>query len=439
MAALLAAPLVHGQTMTGLPQIQHALYLDADADVMAPLRALAEQGDRTALQLLADLEGRSEDPRQIMQAIHGYRKSFANGRGSLASLSAMAQIADRVPLFRPVILAMLTEALPWADLYSDPLSVQAALDILLVFPELIPRSDWQQLLALHQRGCLESCRHPVHAGRFLESQGQVEAAREHYMQSMVVDARAVGLFQNSFAGDDELRHAAMLAYATDQLGNIEQHAAEPKASIAMALSRDVDTFDPTVSAWLDAAVESGSTDARIARIQMMLRLPAVFSFEDTLREIEAIADTLPTESQFLTAEAYMVKDWLSLDPSRTRDILLSLEASHPMRVKLALAELYTLGALDEPKPLQAMEIYQSLIAEHRSTAAYHRIAGLYAGTAALCDDRAAAWGYAQAALQLGQGGARRLLADLAPVLSEEQREQGERMAAELLTTLQARL
>lgn len=439
IAALLAGPLAHGQTMTGLPQIQHALHQDAEADVMAPLRALADRGDRTALRMLADMQGKSADPKAILEAIHGYQKSFADGRGSLASLSAMAQIADRVPLFRPAILTKLTEALPWADLYRDPASVQAALDIVLVFPKLIPPDDWQQLLALHQQGCLEDCRHPVHAGRYLESQGQIEAARQHYMQSMAVDARAIGLFQNSFGDDDELRHDAMLAYATDQLGNIEHHAAGPIASIAMALSRDADTYDPTIAAWLDAAVESGSMDARLARVQMMMRLPGVFSITDTLSEIEVIADTHPTESQFLTAEAYMVKDWLSLDPFRARDILLSLEASHPMRVGLALADLYTLGALDEPRPQQAMELYQSLIIEHRSTAAYQRIAGLYAGTPALCDDRAAAWAYGQAALQLGQGGARRLLAELVPAISDEQREQGERMATELLSELQARL
>lgn len=436
---LLAGESATASAQSGLPQIRQSLYQDPEADVTAPLQHLAERGDREAMRQLAEQLAQSDDPKPVMQAINWYERSFAHGRGSFAALAAMVQIADRLPLFRPLIRQKLDRDLPQADIYLDPASVQTALDILLVFPELLDAEDWQTLLRLHEQGCLENCRHAVYAGRHLEYQGQLEAARQSYQQAMNVDARAVSLFQNSYGEDDDARHQAMLAYATQQNADLAAFPPEPLTSIAMALSRHADSYDETIATWLNAAVESGSVDARIARVQMMMRLPGVFSVTDTLAEIDAVAALDPTEAQFLLAEAYMVKEWLSLDPAKARGILLTLELEHPVRVALALGQLYTMGGLDEPQPQQAVDLYQQLIEEHRSSIAYLRIATLYAGTPALCDQPETAWAYGQAALQLGQGGVRKLLSELATEISPEQRAKGELQASHLLATLEAQL
>lgn len=424
LALLLPAllwPALTGAAVTGLPQVRYQLHQDPDTEVIEPLRRFAERGDRPSMRLLASRLVSQERLDTTHEAIGWYWRAFDRGYGKPLALAGMSEIADRMPLFRGQIRALLEQGLNQLDPLASDETLNSVLDLFLVYPDLLPPEQVEQLIGQYRRACVLGCRTLTYQARALEARGLLEQAEQRYRQAMVRDARAVGLYSRML-GDDAFD--GLLAVARAHQARLPELPAEVVEMLAVTLTRTPRQHDNAILLWLDQAIAWGSFQALLAKAGYLLDHPDVFDHQAAFRLIEQIGIQDPDEAGFLRAQALQVYQWPTLDPEAAQRQLQALAPRHPDRVQLALAQLHSSGGLDEPDHRTALTLYQPLLARH-SAAAHYRVAALYAGTRAMCPDPVKGYGYARIAELLGSARARLLRQQLETNLSPEQQSRGQ--------------
>jgi len=435
-------PALAGQS---LEQIRYALYKDPQADVSADLRVLAERGDLASKQLLGDVLA-SSDSANRQEAIRLYQEAFAEGRGLVPALASLARLLDRSPGLRQQQRAWVAQALTRYPATLDPRNTNATLEVFLTYPDLVPTAEAAQLLALYEQSCLLDCHPELYRAVVAERQGDRAAAEHWYQQAVRVDPRGVDRYY-AFLGERQdtafpafartlehrmaqlpveivhrigslldtistVQRADQQAEQDEQLGNAmgaPRPAPTPEQQArAKALADEWAAAMAEVQRWFDNAAQRGFVPALVSKANFMISNPTEHNADQVQALIAQVQAKDPTRAKALNASLYMVTNWLTLDPQKAQVLIDELIASNFRDAHLLLADLYSKGGLDQPDQERALAIYQEQ-AERGATAAWYRMATIYASGRAICHDPVKAYTYARLALDLGERRARGLL------------------------------
>lgn len=450
-----------------LEQVRYALYKDPSANVSADLRVLAERGDLAAKQLLGDVLAGS-DGASREDIIRLYQEAFADGHGQVPALASLARLLDRTPNLQRRHEAWMRQALGRYPNDLDPRSTSTSLEVLLVYPQLVPGERAAELLALYERSCLLNCRPELYHAVVAERQGDRAGAERWYQQAARIDPRAVdryyrflGAQQDSaflaFARQLEPQMASLAVEIVQRVGALvdnihsvtraeldaerEQRLGQalgPKqeltaAQIARDQANDKLRADGIAEAqrWLDNAVARGYLPALVSKANFMISNPTEHNAEQAQALIAQVRAKAPTQAKALDASFYMVNNWLTLDPEKAQGLIDELIAARYPDAQLLLGDLYSKGGLDQPDQTRALGIWQQQ-AEQGSTAAWYRMATVHLRGRAICHDPVKAYTYARIALDLGETRARGLLKRLDKTLPKDDIERALAARGDLL-------
>lgn len=442
-----------------LEQIRYALYKDPNADVIADLRALAERGDLASKLLLGDrLAG--GDAANAAEALALYKEAFAEGRGEVLALSSMSRLLERNPRLRAANADYVRDALGRFAHTRDPRTLDAALEVFLVFPEFFQPSRVAELIGLYESSCLQFCRPQLYQAVLAERQGRRDEAERGYRAAVYVDTRAVMRYYD-FLGEQQdtafpdfartlFEHRDRLPveavhrigtlldsiYSTQSgliaienrtlreadaglEGDAKAEASAADKARAQAQAKLLAQSNAAVRAWLDNAIERNWVPAMVSKVNNMTSAPQDFTADEAFALIERIARTDPQRAKALRASVLMVTNWLTLDPEKAHGLIQELIDGHYPEARLLLGDLYSRGGLDEPDPDKALAIFHEL-ALKGSPSAYYRIASLYTFGRAICQDKVKAHAYAEAAKSLGEFRANGLLKRLEKDMSRDE-------------------
>ncbi|MHC5350594.1 SEL1-like repeat protein [Pseudomonas sp. A46] len=460
LAAMLLGCAGSAGAAQSLEQIRYALYKDPNADVVADLRALAERGDLASRLLLGDRLA-AGDAANGEEALALYKEAFADGRGEVLALSSMSRLLERNPRMRKANADYVREALGRFPHTRDPRTLDAALEVFLVFPEYFQEVRVAELIGLYESSCLEFCRPQLYKAVFAERQGRREEAERWYREAVFVDTRAVVRYYD-FLGS-ERQDTAFPAFARtlfdqkDRLpveavhrigtlldsiystqsgliaienralreadagleGEAKAQADAAETAREEAQARQLAETNAEVRAWLDNAIERNWVPAMVSKVNNMTSSPQDFTSDEALALVERVAQTDPLRAKALMASVLMVTNWLTLDPEKAHALIQELIAANYQEAQLLLGDLYSRGGLDEPDLDKALAIFHEQ-ALKGSPSAYYRIASLYNFGRAICHDKAKAHAYAEAARGLGEFRANGLLKRLEKEMSSEE-------------------
>lgn len=437
-----------------LEQVRYALYKDPSADVVADLRALAARGDLASKQLLGDVLG-ANDGANRKEIIGLYQDAFADGHGQIPALASLVRLLDRTPSLQRSTEPWVRNALTRYPNDQDPRSTSTSLEVFLVYPQLIPGERAAQLLALYEQSCLLNCRPELYHAVVAERQGNRAEAQAWYKKAARIDPRGVDRYYRFLGADQD---PAFLAFARSlepemaslpvdivhRIGALVDtiHSAargEMDAERELRLSRSMgpkvepsaeqqarDSANDALRAegiaeaqrWLDHAVARGYLPALVSKANFMISNPTEHNAEQTQALIGQVRAKDPTRAKALDAAFYMVNNWLTLDPEKSRLLIDELIAAHYPEAQLLLGDLYSKGGLDQPDQERALAIWQAQ-AQQGSTAAWYRMATVHVRGRAICHDPVKAYTYARIALDLGETRARSLLRRLDQTLPKD--------------------
>lgn len=459
VAAMLLGCAGPAGAVQSLEQIRYALYKDPNADVIADLRSLAERGDLASKLLLGDRLA-AGDAANGEEALALYKEAFAEGRGEVLALSSLSRLLERNPRMRKANAGYVHEALGRFPHARDPRTLDAALEIFLVFPEYFQAPRVAELIGLYESSCLEFCRPQLYKAVLAERQGRRDDAERGYRAAVFVDTRAV-LRYYDFLGDAQdtafpafaktlFEHKERLPveavhrigtlldsiYSTQSgliaienralreadaglEGDAKTEASAADKARAEAQAKLLAQTNAEVRAWLDNAIERNWVPAMVSKVNNMTSSPQDFTADEAFALIERIARTDPLRAKALKASVLMVTNWLSLDPEKAHGLIQELlDANYP-EAQLLLGDLYSRGGLDEPDLDKALAIFHQQ-ALNGSPSAYYRIASLYNFGRAICHDKVKAHAYAEAAKGLGEFRANGLLKRLEKEMSSDE-------------------
>ncbi|MCY1336711.1 hypothetical protein D9M69_225240 [compost metagenome] len=412
LACLLAG---EGAQAASLPEVRYRLHVDPQADVMDDLRALAARGDATAQLMLADRLAASADEDGIQQALALYKRAFDAGRGQLAALNGLARLSLRNPQRHGTERAFFTRALQQYPHDRDFASLTATLEVFLAYPDEFEADRVAYLVGLYERACVESCIVPSYRAALADKRGQAAQAESYYRRAMLSDARAVDRYYR-FLG--ERQDEVFKAYAATLEPGMQALPVEVVQAIGSQLSSIATENDAAVALWLDNAIARGAPSAMISKVSFMMAFADSYSPEDTLALIDRIEASQPQQGKALRASAHMVRNWRTLDPYKSYELIQELLAEGYENAYLTLGELYSMGGLDEVDQVKAIETYKRL-ADRGSPSAFYRIATIYGRGRGICNDKILAYAYARIAMDYGELGASKYLHELEAEISRE--------------------
>ena len=386
--------------------IRHSLhYAPDDVRYLPALEKHAADGDRRAAFLLANHLSRSGNFNELARAADLYEVAFASGDGDISALVELATLSNRFPSMRASGHERIKRLSQDLGFESDFKTVETRLQLFLVYPDTTEPGKVEHLLDLYRTACIEDCRTLTLEARLLEVQGQRDAALEKYTQALSAEPLAVDLYFDLLGAEVKER---FVTFADAHKDDAAIWHVGSVTSIGTKLSVLADT-DPTLSAyWLDAAIDRGSLQATIARVNLMMSFPDRYGPEDTLSLIENIRVQSPIDGRRLFAAAHLVRNWKILNPILAGDMLQQAIAEGDTEAYMGLGELYSMGGLNEADQDMALAAYGKL-AQRGHGAAHYRIATIYEGGRSICHDSVKAHAHAQLAMELGQPNAEGLL------------------------------
>lgn len=448
LAALFAGFALSANAGQSLEQIRYALYKDPNADVLADLRALAERGDLASKQLLGERLA-AGDSANAEQSLALYKEAFAGGRGEVPALASMARLLDANPRLRKANAEYVRDALGRYPHERDPRTLDATLEVFVVFPEYFDNARVQRLIELYEASCLEFCRPQFFRAVLAERQGQRELAERLYRKSVRVDTRAVVRYYEFLGDRQDTEFPAFARSLQGQMGSLPVEtvqriatlldsiystrnglaAIENRAAREADAGLDGDEKDAAkqdeearakaqeqveaqqnaeVRAWLDNAVDRDWLPAMVSKVNNMTSWPSDFTADEALALTGRVAARDPQQGKALRVSVLMVTNWLTLDPEKAHGLIEELLADHYRDANLLLGDLYSRGGLDEADQDKALAIFKEQ-ARLGASSAFYRIASIYYIGRSICHDKVQAHAYAEASMGLGEFRARGLL------------------------------
>lgn len=430
-----------------IEQIRYELFKNPQAHVIPDLQYLVERGNAEAMHLLASRISNDLIPKRH-EAIELYIRSFDEGRGYIPSLGSLAVVMEQFPFHKESYAAFFEQSLMQYSHARDPDTVKSTLNVFLTYPELFETSDVDELIKLHQRGCLNDCSPSLYKAVLAEHLGQIDIANTWFRLAMYEDERAVERYY-IFLGPD--RNKTFPAFAREIFARIVDVPPIVATQIGRQLDRisDLrkteeeieklteaesnilsDAADDAIAEpestlirseaykWISYAAREKWLPAQISLFNFMTSSPMSFTGQEALELIDEINKSDPVKATSLLASALMVTDWSTLDPARAHQIIEQmLKIQHPDALYL-LASLYSRGGLDEPDQEAALSIYKRIAAQGSITA-YYRKALIYAYGRGICHDYPRALAYARIASDLGTNRVGHIILYLTQKLSDD--------------------
>lgn len=398
--------LVSSQAAAGLTNVRYQLsanpemFWDSSPDAVQlkkSLRELAEFGVRDAQMLLADQLSRSSSFVHLREAIVWYQRAYEGGRNDAPG--SAARIADNNSLLHREVRPYLRKVALTLSPEKDLNSVSSLLEIYKAYPELADPDRHKRLLELYKRACINTCFPGLFSAQVAELNNREKEALVLYEQAAVSSGRGVNAYFE-FLVRFEDRNSRFQAFADNTFVNAGSLSSEVVLAIAGRLQDVGSEFNPSAIVWLDLAIERGTPNASVRRIEYMLSAPENFSFEETKSRIERIKNDHPIRSKLLMATLLTTRQWRELDPYKAYDLLKGLEDRKVIEAHIGMGDLYSMGGLDEVDQFMAIEEYKKA-ARKGYGSAFYKIATIYRYGRSICQDKATSYAYAQMALMLG--------------------------------------
>ncbi len=449
-----------------LSQIEYALFKDPYANVEADLRMLVDHGDLVAMRILGDVLATTNTGTPA-ERLSLYQASFAEGRGEVRALAAMARMMESDSYRRRHYLDFFQRAVSQYPQQRDLQTLSTSLDVFLIYPELFAPRAAADLIQLHRRSCLVNCATELYEAVLAERQGNPAQADILYRQAVLVDDRAVERYYRFLA---ERQTELFPPFARQLMPQADSMSAASVHLVGVVLDRLADLaraderideqrrrqladaagikFEPQASdqvvesevlrrealAWIDNAAARKWVPAMSTRFYFMTSYPDNFSGAEAFRLIDEIAELDPDRARTLRVSALMVSNWSTLNPKKAHVLIQQMIAEGEPGGYALLGDLYSRGGLDEPDQQRALAIFED-IAKRDSPSAYFSQARIYAGGPAICSDPPRAYALAGAAYELGVERARSLIKELAFELTDDERARAEAMRDDILREL----
>jgi hypothetical protein len=461
-----------------LNQIQHEVYKEPSALVEEDLRALSQRGDLGAKIELANLLslGNAADAKEALVL---YKDAFADGRGQIVAIGALARLLKQNPRMRLFHSDYMKQALRQYPHKQDPRTVNATLEVFLTYPEFFETSEVTTLIDLYQQSCLIFCRPQLYKAVLAERDGDRETAEYMYRKAIWLDSRAIVLYYD-FMGEkeqDEL-FPIFAQNLADQKGRlpvetvhniatlldtiystqaglltienkkrrktidlmVEGPAKEKALDELETLQREQSKIQHennlVVRTWLDNAVEREWLPAMVTKVSYMGTWAGEYSGEEALMLTDRIAETAPQQAKALHASIYQESTWhLTLAPYKSHEIIKELITEKFREGQLMLAHLYSRGGLGESDQEKALEIFRQQ-ARAGAPGAFFSIALIYYRGESWCKDIVEAYAHANAARMLGDFRSRGILKRFIQDMTENQLQQALQRSQELLEKYQ---
>lgn len=414
-----------------LAQIRYRLHQDPHAEVEPQLRALVARGERGAKLLLANHLSGSGDTQRVLEAIELYQDAFDQGRGELTALSSLATLMDGNIHYRTRYQQFFQEAVRRYPQQRDFTSLSTTLEVFLVYPEDFQAEQVEPLIDLYQRACIEDCRDLTYRGALAERQGQPAKAQRYYRRALLVDARAVERYYRILGERQDELFPEFTKSLSERISELPLPVVQSIGSLLSGISREQDN---DVLLWLNYASERGSVAAMQSKASYMMSQAEQFQADEVFALLDRIEALQSQQGRALRASAYLVRNWPTLDPFKAHELIRGLLAEGYQNAYLNLGELHSMGGLDEVDQFQAIEAYQQLTVQGFASA-FYRIATLYARGKGICHDKAKAYAYARIAVDYGEQGARKFLAELQSEISPEELANAEHAREDILKTV----
>jgi len=414
----------------GMPQIRYELYKDSNADVYASLQSLASKGVVDAQFMLAELLSGKSGYYDLRQTINLYKKAFREGRGSVHALGMVAHVSSKFEWLAAENKEFISDGLKRFEHDESLENVSAVLEAFFAYPSLVKIEHVGMLLPLYSQACLDYCYGDLFEAKYQGVTGNASEAERLYALASRTTSRAVNAYYDYLDGQKD-RDQKFKQFASGFKYQVEQFSVESMLAIGSRLKNISKHFDGDVIFWFDAAIELGSVNAKISKVEYMLSQPADFSLDEASNLIEQIMRDDHVNGLLLQASLFTVSEWKRLDPHAAFDILIELSLQGHQDAYVGLGDLYSMGGLDEVDQQKAISAYL-VVAKKGSSAAFQKIANIYRNGRSICQDNSIALAYGKMAMRSGEEKSKIFISSLEKELDASQLSRAEKIFGTLL-------